>query len=51
MPESTARGRINWGVLGVEAAAIFASVLLGFAVTEWRQVRAENRAVDNALQA
>lgn len=51
MPESSARGRINWGVLGVEAAAIFFSVLLGFAVTEWRQARADARAVEHALSA
>lgn len=41
MAESTARQRINWGVLGVEAAAIFFSVLLGFGVTEWRENRNE----------
>lgn len=41
MAESAARQRINWGVLGVEAAAIFFSVLLGFGVTEWREHRSE----------
>ena len=41
MPESVARRRIDWGVLGVEAAAIFLSVLLGFGVAEWRDGRAE----------
>ncbi len=51
MPESVARRRIDWGVLSVEAAAIFLSVLLGFAVTEWRQARAEARTVDQALAA
>jgi len=37
--ESVARQRINWRVLGVEAAAIFLSVLLGFGVAEWREAR------------
>ncbi|MAQ95484.1 MAG: hypothetical protein CMM84_18405 [Rhodothermaceae bacterium] len=41
MPEPTALRRIDWGVLGVEAFAIFLSVLLGFGVTEWRDARAE----------
>lgn len=41
MPESVARRRIDWSVLGVEAAAIFLSVLLGFGVAEWRDGRAE----------
>lgn len=31
--------QISWGVLGIEALAIFLSVLLGFAVTEWRADR------------
>ena len=39
MPESVARRRIDWGVLGVEAGAIFLSVLLGFGVAEWRSAR------------
>lgn len=41
VPESVARRRIDWGVLGVEAFAIFVSVLLGFGVAEWRDTRAE----------
>ena len=28
--------QISWGVLGIEALAIFLSVLLGFAASEWR---------------
>lgn len=41
MPEP-GRRRIDWGVLGVEAAAIFLSVLLGFGVAEWRDARAQS---------
>ena len=51
MAESVARQRINWRVLGVEAAAIFFSVLLGFAVTEWREARRNARTVESALAA
>ncbi len=40
--------RISWGVLAIEAGAIFLSVLLGFAVSEWRQ---ESRNDDLRRQA
>ncbi|MEO0558596.1 MAG: hypothetical protein AAF170_10490 [Bacteroidota bacterium] len=51
MAESVARQRINWRVLGVEAAAIFFSVMLGFGVTEWREARADARERHDALLA
>jgi hypothetical protein len=49
--ESVARQRINWSVLGVEAAAIFFSVLLGFAATEWREARQEALTIEQAMIA
>ncbi|MGB3543817.1 hypothetical protein [Rubrivirga sp.] len=51
MPESTARRRINWGVLGVEAGAIFLSVLLGFGVAEWRDARDRDQRHADILDA
>ncbi len=40
--------KISWGILAIEAGAIFLSVLLGFAVSEWRQ---ESRNDDICRQA
>ena len=51
MAESVARQRINWRVLGIEAAAIFLSVLLGFGVTEWREHRSESKRQHTLLHA
>ena len=51
MAEASPRRRVEWDVLGIEAAAIFFSVLLGFAVTEWREARANARSVEQAVGA
>ncbi|NNF58077.1 MAG: hypothetical protein HKN04_07525 [Rhodothermaceae bacterium] len=42
--------QISWGVLAIETLAIFFSVLLGFAVTEWRQTRGNATLRQEALE-
>ncbi|MDX1418647.1 MAG: hypothetical protein R3181_01665 [Rubricoccaceae bacterium] len=42
--------RISWGVLGIEAAAIFLSVFLAFAVSAWRESQNEEALRTQALQ-
>lgn len=43
--------QISWGVLAIEAAAIFFSVLLGFAVSAWREDRKEEDTRVQALES
>ena len=45
------RGTVSWGVLAIEMVAIMLSVVLGFALNEWRMGRAEARAVTAAQES
>ncbi len=45
------RENISWGVLAIEMVAIMLSVVLGFALNEWRVNRAEADAVESAKQS
>lgn len=42
--------QISWGVLAIEALAIFLSVFLAFGVTAWRESRADARLGRQALE-
>jgi len=45
------RQNISWGVLAIEMVAIMLSVVLGFALNEWRTGRAEARQVATAQES
>lgn len=45
------RETVSWSVLTIEMVAIMLSVVLGFALNEWRMGRAEARAVDTAQES
>lgn len=47
---ATDRRGLPWALIGVEAFAIFLSVLLAFGITEWRESRADARNVAVALE-
>ncbi len=40
---------VSWGLVAIEAIAIFLSVLLAFGVSEWREVRREKATVQAAF--
>jgi len=45
------RENVSWGVLVIEMVAIMLSVVLGFALNEWRIGRVEARAVERAKES
>lgn len=45
------RATVSWGVLTIEMVAIMLSVVLGFALNEWRTGRAEARAATTAQES